>query len=346
LPKGKGIYRRGAVWWIRFAGLDGRIRFQSSKSSNYRVAEALLTTKRKEIQDGKDPDPIKIVNHSFSELAEKYLLWAARQKSYKSKQVIVKQLVGEFGNVPLRRFSTLLVEEYQSKILAKGNKPATANRHLATMKHMFTKAVEWDFVEDEILKRVRRVKLLQENNRRLRFLSREECAALVNASSPHLKAIIVTLLNTGCRKEEVLSLEWDKHIDLQHGFILLDVTKNGERREIPINDTLRGVLTNIPRRDSPYVFSNERGERYLNIRKGFLAACKRAGINDYHPHDCRHTFASHLVMAGVDITTVKNLLGHKTLAMTLRYSHLSKSHTRNALSVLDAAINGQEVLSG
>jgi hypothetical protein len=70
--------------------------------------------------------PIKIVNHSFSELAEKYLLWAARQRSYRSKQVIVKQMVGEFGNIPLRRFSTMLVEQYQSKILAGGKKPATA----------------------------------------------------------------------------------------------------------------------------------------------------------------------------------------------------------------------------
>ncbi len=131
------------------------------------------------------------VNHSFSELAEKYLLWAARQRSYRSKQVIVRQLIGEFGNIPLRRFSTLLVEEYQSKILARGNKPATSNRHLAAMKHMFTKAVEWDFVEDEILKRVRRIKLLQENNWRLRFLSKDECMVLVNACNPHLRQIVV-----------------------------------------------------------------------------------------------------------------------------------------------------------
>ena len=206
---------------------------------------------------------------------------------------------------------------------------------------MFTKAVEWDFVEDEILKRVRRVKLLPENNRRLRFLSKEECTALVNACNPHLRGIVVTALNSGCRKEEILSLRWDQHIDLQHGFILLDVTKNGERREIPINDTLRGVLTSIPRRiDSPYVFTNERGERFQDVKGSFHSACKKAGIKDFHFHDTRHCFASHLVMAGIDITTVKTLLGHKSISTTLRYSHLSPSHTRNALSVLDTAING------
>lgn len=205
---------------------------------------------------------------------------------------------------------------------------------------MFTKSVEWDLVETEILKRVRRVKLLQENNRRLRFLSKDECMALVGACNPHLRQIVVTALNTGCRKEEILSLQWSQHIDLQHGFILLDVTKNGDRREIPINQTLREVLGSIPRRiDSPYVFVNGEGKRYQDVKRSFHSACRKAGIKDFHFHDLRHCFASHLVMAGIDITTVKTLLGHKTLTMTLRYSHLAPSHTRNALSVLDAAIN-------
>jgi len=89
---------------------------------------------------------------------------------------------------------------------------------------MFTKAVEWEMVEEEILKKVRRVKLLPENNRRLRYLSKEECQALINACSPHLKPIVITALNTGCRKEEILSLQGEKHIDLKHGFILLEIT--------------------------------------------------------------------------------------------------------------------------
>ncbi|MCL5965766.1 MAG: site-specific integrase [Deltaproteobacteria bacterium] len=144
--------------------------------------------------------------------------------------------------------------------------------------------------------------------------------------------------------EEILSLEWEKHIDLRHGFILLDRTKNGERREIPINATLREALQQIVRRvDCPHVFVNEEGKRYGDVKKGFHAACRRAGIKDFRFHDLRHTFASQLVMAGVDITTVKALLGHKTLTMTLRYSHLAPSHTRNALSILDAALTGGQL---
>ncbi|MBI3814532.1 MAG: site-specific integrase [Nitrospinae bacterium] len=133
-------------------------------------------------------------------------------------------------------------------------------------------------------------------------------------------------------RHEILSLEREKHIDLRHGFILLDKTKNGERREIPINQTLRDTLQRIPRRlDSPYVFTDDNGKRFRDVRKSFASALRRAGIKDFHFHDLRHTFASHLVMAGVDLTTVSRLLGHKDIKMTLRYAHLAPAHMHEAV---------------
>jgi integrase len=163
---------------------------------------------------------------------------------------------------------------------------------------MFTKAVEWDMVEEEVLKRIRRAKLLEENNRRLRYLSKEECNAIIQVCDKCLKSVVITALNTGMRKGEILSLKWD-NVDLRHGFILLEKTKNGERREIPINETLRATLSGIVRRlDTPYVFYNaETGTRYVNLHKPFQTALKRAKIKDFKFHDLRHTFASHLVMA-------------------------------------------------
>ncbi len=83
------------------------------------------------------------------------------------------------------------------------------------------------------------------------------------------------------------------------------------------------------------------GTPYTDIKKSFTAACRRAGIHDFRFHDLRHTFASHLVMAGVDITTVKELLGHKEIKMTLRYAHLSPSHKVKAVDILDTALNGK-----
>ena len=159
------------------------------------------------------------------------------------------------------------------------------------------------------------------------------------------------------RKEEILNLKWD-NVDLKNGFILLDITKNGERREIPINATLHEVLSGIVRRiDIPYVFyvvrkekelkeetenqteDSKPSQRYGNIHRSFKSACKKAKIRDFHFHDLRHTFASQLVMAGVDLTTVKELLGHKTLTMSLRYAHLAPSHKVKAVDILDNIIN-------
>jgi integrase len=259
MAKAKGLYKRGNIWWLRYAGLDGKTRFETSGSSSFKNAQAMLIQRRNEIREGKDPLPVRRIKpHTFRELADHYLVWAERQRSYRRKKGITGLLNKEYGNLPLRHFNTRIVEEYQSKVLSEGKAPATANRHLATLKHMFTKAIEWEMVEEEALKKVRRVKLLPENNRRLRYLSKEDSKALVEACKPHLRPIVVTALNTGMRKEEILSLEWEKHVDLKHGFILLDVTKNGERREIPINQNVREVLGGLVRHlNSPYVFTEE-----------------------------------------------------------------------------------------
>jgi len=204
MAKTKGIYKRGNVWWVRYVGLDGKIRFESSKSTSFRNAQTLLTQRRNEILEGKEPLPKKrIGNHSFKELVEHYIAWGdGRQKGFRTKKGHIKQLDNHFRNYPLRSFNTRLVEEWQTERLSI-NKPSTANRMLATLKHMFTKAVEWEMVEEETLKRIRKVKMPKENNRRLRFLSKEECSTLTNVCPPHLRPIVISALNTGMRKQEI-----------------------------------------------------------------------------------------------------------------------------------------------
>jgi integrase len=348
--RNRGIYRRGGIWWIRYAGIDGRIIRESSRSNKFKAADDLLLQRRSEIKEGNQPEIRRITNHTFKELAEEYEKWAERQRSFKSKQGFIGQLNEVFGNLPLRRFNSMLIEQFQTERMQRGNKPATVNRLVATVKHMFTKAVEWDMVEEQTLKRIRKAKLLEENNRRLRYLSKEECQALINACNDHLRPIVITALNTGMRKGEILNLKWD-NVDLKHGFILLDQTKNGERREVPINLTLKETFTELfqgtkdrPRRiDVPYVFYDPpTGKPYRDVKRSFNTALKKTKITDFHFHDLRHCFASLLVMAGQDLTTVKELLGHKTLTMTLRYAHLAPSHKVKALQVLDDVLTGKQ----
>ena len=303
----------------------------------------MLLQRKQAIKEGKQPEIKKIANHSFKELAGIYLSWVnGRQKSAKIKGYIINQLLTTYGNLPLRRFTTAIVEQIQTDLINRGLKNSSCNKVLNILKHMFSKAVEWDMVESEVLKRIRKVKLLRDDSKRLRYLSKEECQALISACDPHVRPIVITALNTGMRKGEILSLKWD-NVDLRHGFILLDTTKNGERREIPINDTLRHTLQGITRRiDVSYVFYEPvTAKPYQDVKRSFHSACRRTGIKDFHFHDLRHTFASHLVMAGVDITTVKELLGHKTLAMTLRYSHLAPAHKVKAMDILDNTLNGK-----
>jgi integrase len=120
-------------------------------------------------------------------------------------------------------------------------------------------------------------------------------------------------------------------------------TKNGEKREILINQNLRDTLKKLPGRiDSPYVFTDKEGKRFGDVKRSFKTALRKSGIKDFRFHDMRHTLVSHLVMAGVDITTVKELLGHKTLTMTLRYAYLAPSHKVKAVDILDGVIGTQE----
>jgi integrase len=341
MAKIKGIYKRGSIYWVRYTGCDGKKCYESSKSDSVRIAEKLLIQRKNDVMEGKTPVK-EIKNYTFRELSVHYTNWAKRQRSFKSKEGYIRQLDLTFGNCQLRKITTLFIEEWQTERLAK-NKPATVNRLLATLKHMFTKAEEWDITSENVIKKVRKVKLLPENNIRLRYLAVDECHALINAcgdaSVLHLRPIVITAINTGMRKEELLSLEWDKHIDLENNLILLDKTKSGKRREIPINRTLRETLQRIVMKiNSPYVFSDNSGKRFKDVKKSFKTACAKAGIKDFRFHDLRGTCCSHLVMSGVDLVTVKELMGHQSLAMVLRYAGLSPNHKVKALELLDNAL--------
>lgn len=329
--------RKGSRFYqIAFQDLSGRTIRKSSGTTNYKEAVAILSKHRQEVLEGKVPEIKKIKNYTFKELSEEYLVWITRQKDVVNKTRKVKQLIDRFGDLHLRRFNTKIVEQFQTERMER-NKPGTVNRLLATLKHMFTKAEEWEMVEEDVLKKVRKVKLLREGPGRLEYLSEEKSEALIQSCDSHLQPVVQVALNTGMRKQEILKLQWEENIDLKNGFILLKDTKNGERREIPINDTVRAVLNKQMRRlDVPWVFYNPKtGKKWGDMKRSFYSACRKAGIKDFRFHDLRHTFASHLVMAGVDITTVKELMGHKTLSMTLRYAHLAPSHKVAAVDLLN-----------
>jgi integrase len=148
---------------------------------------------------------------------------------------------------------------------------------------------------------------------------------------------VTVAVHTGMRKGELLGLKWEQ-VNLEQGIITLYDTKNGERRDVPMDETVKAVLRGMDRRGD-YIFSNEEGKALVRAQKSFEGALKKSGIEDFRFHDLRHTFASNLVMAGEDLNTVRELLGHKDLTMTLRYAHLSPNHKTKAISVLDRVMS-------
>jgi len=184
---------------------------------------------------------------------------------------------------------------------------------------------------------VNKVDFFKENSKRLRYLATEEISLLLSVCQPYLRDIIEFVIHTGLRRGELFCLKWND-IDLRNRLLIVKNIKNSEDRIIPLNDVAFSVLRRVTRQlHNEHVFTTpaaKRGGQVNDVKKRFKTALEKAGIKDFRFHDLRHTFASHLVMAGVDLTTVKELMGHKDIKMTLRYSHLSPDHKKRGVDML------------
>jgi integrase len=145
--------------------------------------------------------------------------------------------------------------------------------------------------------------------------------------------MVLTAMLTGLRRGELVNLKW-QDIDPLNREITVNQTKNNRIKNIPMNQTLFEELMKLPR-NSEYVFANPEGSGFRNLRHQFEAALKRANLTGVCWYTLRHTFASDLAMKGVDLRSIADLLGDKTIQMVMRYSHLSRSHLQDAVAKLD-----------
>lgn len=326
------VFKRGDIWYIDF-GANGR-RIRQAVGSNKKLAEMVLKKKLVEVAEGKFPDVRKDQRIKFEDFAQEYLeVHAKNKRSYRSDKINIKTLNKHFAGKYLHEVTPYMVERFKGE-RAKEVSGATVNRNLACLKCMFNKAISWGKFSGK--NPVKDIKFFKEQPR-LRFLEKEDIDKLLLNCSEHLKPIVILALHTGMRKGEILNLKWHD-IDFNRGIIYLYQTKSGER-QIRMNDEVKTTLIRIPKHpESFYIFCNKDGRPYGDIKKSFFTASKKAGIINFRFHDLRHTFASHLVMSGVDLNTVRELLGHKTLDMTLRYSHLSPDHQKRAVDLLSQRI--------
>ena len=239
--------------------------------------------------------------------------------------ILKKNIIPFFNNKYLDEIKPREIEDYKITRVKKVSN-ATVNRDLTCFKHLYTMAIKWGYAKENPVKKV---DMMKEPPGRLRYLTTEEIDKLLDNCTEHLKPIVIIALNTGMRKGEIIALKWGD-IDFDNKRIIVQNSKNNEKRVLPINKTAYKAIKDMYK-------NNYQNERLFNIgdcRKSFKTALRKAGIDDFRFHDLRHTFASYLAMSGANLRAIQTLMGHKDIDTTLRYAHLCDSYLEKTVENL------------
>jgi integrase len=278
----------------------------------------------------------------LDELVERYLEFSKTNNSpltYERDKLTLRTFMERVGVARVMDLTPKLVEEYKTVRRASVS-ARTVNLELTTVNAMLNRAVEWGIIPHNPLGKVRRIKAPA--GKPIRFLTKEEVALLLKNCTKTLYPIVYTFLKTGMRRNELVHLEWSD-VDFNTRQIRI-VNKEHRRfhpkgqkeRFIPIEEGLYELLSDLRKKSrGPYVFPTKNGTpRANNLLKELKRTGKKCGIGDLNIHTLRHTFASHLVMGGVDLPTVQKLLGHSDIKTTMIYAHLAPDHLRGAVEKL------------
>lgn len=303
-------------------------------------------------------------------LEHEYLPWL-QTRNAKTAEKIIKSIKTGFPDYLEKQLSNITawdIEKWRNTKTKAGMSPSTINGYVNTLKGALSRAVEWGLIESHDLQKV---KSLKTDNAVVRYLSKDEETSLRKTLRnrdhkvklerengnlfrqqrgypllkelrhfnycDYLEPLVLLAMNTGMRRGEILTLEW-QHINLEQEFltVIADKAKSGKGRHIPLNKEAKTALINW-RDDSEslgYVFKGVDNQPMKDIKKAWGNLLNEAKISDFRFHDLRHHFASKLVMAGVDLNTVRELMGHSDLKMTLRYAHLAPEHKASAVNLI------------
>jgi integrase len=332
-----GLVKRGNVWWMNFMFQGQRVR-RSTGTNNRQLAGAILAKVKIQLIEGQYFDRIEERTRTFKELMDRFdREHLVKLASRKTCQVFVKHFREFFGDRTLAEISPKLIVEYKSRRYGAGVQPATINRELTCLRTAFSLAKrEWEWCRENPVSRVSMEKGV---TKRDRWLNEDEETRLLAVCPSWLSDLVVFALNTGMRLGEILALTW-KGVDLFRSTVTVFRSKNGERRTIPLNQTVGALLKEKGKArhlNTALVFPSRTGTPVdpNHLRRAFRLAMSRAELQDFHFHDLRHTFATRLVQSGVDLYKVQRLLGHKTSVMTQRYAHHCPESLRDGVEILD-----------
>jgi integrase len=359
------LFRKRGKWYIDYYYQGQRIR--ECAGTNKRRAQKALDARKGEIVQGRFKLQEVKSSPLFEEFATEFLEWAkANYRAWETHHAAhLRPVQAYFQGKRLHEITTWLVEKYKAHRLQQVTqrprtltpnrdkdktqppqylKPATVNNELKALSSLLTKGLEWGRLAEHPMKGGK-VKKLRESNTLERELTDEEEERLLKASPAWLQDLIAVDVDTGLRQAELVGLSWDR-VDLAGRDVRLMETKNGKERRVPLTDRAHAVLARLRRtrtkEDGP--FPSRPGKRPWILASAFRRARTRAGLSDFRFHDLRHTFATRLVRAGVDLLTVARLLGHSDLRMVQRYAHPGAADDRRAVQALEKrARHGHQV---
>jgi site-specific recombinase XerD len=340
--KHRGVFEReksSGIYWVRFVDVDGKRKARCignfSDAVDFYEAEKVRIRRRV---------VAPIAGHRgvrYGALVDEALKFS--EASHRDQRVFAQRLEvtrDEFGHRVADSITPAEISEWFVKMVDERDwTPATINRYRAAMSKAFKIGIQNGKVTANP---ARLVPQRKEPAGKIRFLTEEEEGRLRKAlqSRPNCIPQLDVALNTGMRKGEQFSVTWDQ-VDFTQKYVHLSMTKNGSDRYVSLNSEALRVLKELKEThvrlklpaDSTLFVSGQK-KPMSDPREWFTAACDEAKIQGVTWHTLRHTFASRLVMAGVDLKTVQELMGHKTIAMTARYAHLSPGHKLSALEKL------------
>jgi integrase len=308
------VHKRGDTWWVSVSVGGRRIRKSAGRAATRADAkrlEAKILQDAVKVRRGEKPDRT---------LSEALVEWLTQHEDKRTREHV--RALYPYVKGRLLKDAHIVAREAKQGMLAAGRAAATINRRLAILRAVANLAYrEWEWLDEPVGKKI---SLLPVNNERHVYLEPVEVAALAAACpNPNAGSFVLLAAYTGLRRGELFRAN-DGHAIARDGLLMLDAkTKTGRPRVIPVPAEVEHIVSQMPLPLS-----------LPQLRKSWDKARKACGMPNIRFHDLRHTYASWLVQAKVPLRTVQELMGHTTMAMTQRYSHLADEHLREAVDMM------------
>ncbi len=293
---------------------------------------------------------------TVSEFQEQFMTYSRTNNKpstvYAKEWILEVHLVPFFGAMKLDAIGLAEIEKYKAGKLADGLLKKSINNHLTALRKLLNLAVEWNVIDKA--PKVRGFNEKHDYVSEDEYLTFEEADRFLRAAAPEWRTFLVVALKTGLRVGELLALQW-QDVDLVAAHLIVRRTlwngqegppKGGRNRKVPLSDVALAALKAHRHLRGPYGFCDETGKRLSHsmVKDVVPSTCTRAKLSKrITTHGLRHTFASHLVMRGASLKAVQELLGHESIEMTLRYSHLTPDVKRDAVRLLDRSEDAGDI---